>query len=419
MAFWYTQDRMVSGEVFGSKDYWRGLGIFFDSFDNDNKRNNPAIYAIVNDGTLSYKHFSDGGDDILASCQVNYRKKNRVFIKVRYVDGVLELMYDLEGKNNWNSCFKTGANLPNNYFFGFSAATGALADQHVLYSFSTFSFEADQYTGDEYVNEYSNDVEETSNEAGNRDILENSNKDVLKELENLNVGNNDIDENLLQQIEEMIKKARQQYDVNREEEQQNIKQDAKQQPKANRKNKKDEDRELKSFKRETVNENADDDDDSVDITVLQEKLKELESTLSKHMFDVLKFQKLMTDALQTIITEENKAPKDNIDEILSGLREEIAQTKKVLSSGINEKINKVNKDISSIASQLDALKYSSDALKNDMTTMGQLISKSEEYSSRKLNTYSFFIYLILFQVIFAITILLWKKLRDDSKRKVY
>ena len=38
-------------QVFGSSDRWNGLGIFFDSFDNDNKHNNPYIMAMVNDGT--------------------------------------------------------------------------------------------------------------------------------------------------------------------------------------------------------------------------------------------------------------------------------------------------------------------------------------------------------------------------------
>jgi len=35
---------------------WKGLGIFFDSFDNDNKHNNPYIMAMVNDGTKVYDH---------------------------------------------------------------------------------------------------------------------------------------------------------------------------------------------------------------------------------------------------------------------------------------------------------------------------------------------------------------------------
>ena len=45
----------MSFQVFGSSDMWNGLGIFFDSFDNDNKHNNPYIMAMVNDGTkVSY-----------------------------------------------------------------------------------------------------------------------------------------------------------------------------------------------------------------------------------------------------------------------------------------------------------------------------------------------------------------------------
>lgn len=42
--------------MFGSSDQWNGLGVFFDSFDNDNKRNNPYIMAMVNDGTKIYDH---------------------------------------------------------------------------------------------------------------------------------------------------------------------------------------------------------------------------------------------------------------------------------------------------------------------------------------------------------------------------
>lgn len=56
-AFWFTQDKGdYDGDVFGSSDQWVGLGVFFDSFDNDNKHNNPYIMAIVNDGTRKYDH---------------------------------------------------------------------------------------------------------------------------------------------------------------------------------------------------------------------------------------------------------------------------------------------------------------------------------------------------------------------------
>lgn len=55
-AIWFTDKPGVEGPVFGSSDKWNGLGVFFDSFDNDNKRNNPYVMAMVNDGTKVYDH---------------------------------------------------------------------------------------------------------------------------------------------------------------------------------------------------------------------------------------------------------------------------------------------------------------------------------------------------------------------------
>lgn len=34
-ALWFTENPGSLGPVFGSADKWKGLGIFFDSFDND------------------------------------------------------------------------------------------------------------------------------------------------------------------------------------------------------------------------------------------------------------------------------------------------------------------------------------------------------------------------------------------------
>lgn len=56
-AFWYTQNKgSYEGDVFGSSDQWVGLGVFFDSFDNDNRHNNPYVSAMVNDGTKQFDH---------------------------------------------------------------------------------------------------------------------------------------------------------------------------------------------------------------------------------------------------------------------------------------------------------------------------------------------------------------------------
>lgn len=36
MAIWYTQERAQLGPVFGNKDYFRGLGVFLDTYSNHN-----------------------------------------------------------------------------------------------------------------------------------------------------------------------------------------------------------------------------------------------------------------------------------------------------------------------------------------------------------------------------------------------
>ena len=35
-AFWYTKEKGQTGPVFGSKDFFTGLGIFFDTYSNHN-----------------------------------------------------------------------------------------------------------------------------------------------------------------------------------------------------------------------------------------------------------------------------------------------------------------------------------------------------------------------------------------------
>ena len=34
LALWYTKESLEKGTVFGNRDRWNGLGIFFDTYDN-------------------------------------------------------------------------------------------------------------------------------------------------------------------------------------------------------------------------------------------------------------------------------------------------------------------------------------------------------------------------------------------------
>lgn len=50
---------------------------------------------------------------------------------------------DLENKDSWKECLRVeGVELPTGYYFGASASTGDLSDNHLLYSFKFYELES-------------------------------------------------------------------------------------------------------------------------------------------------------------------------------------------------------------------------------------------------------------------------------------
>lgn len=144
LAIWFTEEQGQEGPVFGSSDRWRGLGIFLDSFDNDNKHNNPYIMAMLNDGQISYDHQNDGVNQQLAGCLRDYRNKPfPVRAKVEYYRNTLTLMFHngmTDSEQDFEICFRAdNVYLPVRGYFGLSAATGGLADDHDILKFLTSS----------------------------------------------------------------------------------------------------------------------------------------------------------------------------------------------------------------------------------------------------------------------------------------
>jgi len=144
LAFWYTAAKGLEGPVYGSSDQWIGLGIFFDSFDNDNKHNNPYIMAMTNDGSKNYDHQNDGSTQQLAGCLRDFRNKPfPVKAKIEYFQNVLTVLIHNGMSNNdkdFEMCIRAeNVVLPKNGFFGVSAATGGLADDHDTLKFVTHS----------------------------------------------------------------------------------------------------------------------------------------------------------------------------------------------------------------------------------------------------------------------------------------
>ncbi|KAF8368125.1 ile-1, partial [Pristionchus pacificus] len=147
LAIWFTSQPGTIGPVFGANDYWTGMGLFLDSFDNDGQKNNPIVALMMNDGTRSYDHHTDGSQQILSSCQKDFR--NKPFpsrIKIEYSRNVLTVSIDdgMTATPRYQLCMRSeNIFLPRNGYFGISAATGGLADDHDVVDFSVYSLHSD------------------------------------------------------------------------------------------------------------------------------------------------------------------------------------------------------------------------------------------------------------------------------------
>lgn len=74
----------LNTQVFGSNDFWTGMGLFFDSFDNDGQKNNPFVALMINDGTRQYDHQTDGSQQMLSGCLFLRISRCLYFLKLLY-----------------------------------------------------------------------------------------------------------------------------------------------------------------------------------------------------------------------------------------------------------------------------------------------------------------------------------------------
>lgn len=95
---------------------------------------------MVNNGTLTYDHDRDGTLTQLAGCETKIRNIDHdTLISIRYEEDVLTVATDIENRNDWKNCFtSTGVRLPTGYYFGASAETGDLSDNHDLVGFKFY-----------------------------------------------------------------------------------------------------------------------------------------------------------------------------------------------------------------------------------------------------------------------------------------
>ncbi|KAG5461982.1 MAG: legume-like lectin family-domain-containing protein, partial [Olpidium bornovanus] len=108
LAFWYTKDRGQEGPIFGSKDKWDGVGIFFDTYDEKAKRNSPLVYSVINDGNKELAKSSNADQLKLGSCWRDYRNPvGPVWVRVSYYGKRLAVDIDTVKKGKaYIPCFE-------------------------------------------------------------------------------------------------------------------------------------------------------------------------------------------------------------------------------------------------------------------------------------------------------------------------
>ncbi|XP_069799630.1 VIP36-like protein isoform X2 [Dendropsophus ebraccatus] len=153
-ALWFTKDRMQEGSVFGSKEQFVGLGVFVDTYPNEEKQHErifPYVSAMVSNGSLSYDHSRDGRPTELGGCTAMVRNLNHdTFLVIRYVKRRLTVMLDIDGKQEWRDCLDVpGVRLPRGYYFGASAATGDLSDNHDIISLKVYQISVERSPAEE------------------------------------------------------------------------------------------------------------------------------------------------------------------------------------------------------------------------------------------------------------------------------
>merc|ERR1719440_1067833 len=163
LAIWLTKaSEHIEGPVFGREDKWNGLGIFFDTFqnvDHSHHHKHPYIYAMVNDGTKIYVPDAETNADDRSKqalpgahensgCSYEFRYAedredvsvlNHTRVHMTYRNKILKLRLQQTSSGihkEWFQCIDMkDVDVPNPAFWGLSAATGDLVDNHDIVQF--------------------------------------------------------------------------------------------------------------------------------------------------------------------------------------------------------------------------------------------------------------------------------------------
>jgi hypothetical protein len=169
----FSSDK-IAGTVFGLRDDFKGFGVCFDVYDNDNRRNNPSVFVLKNPKgeKTNFNHDNDYDDDLVKTlpfltpfgitpqhtahkCVADIRnigKQTKVLVK--YLHNVVHVYVDSQEGLGYKFCL--AVKLEEEYkdhHLAFTAATGQVADNHDIIEITTrYLAESDkEFNDDELV----------------------------------------------------------------------------------------------------------------------------------------------------------------------------------------------------------------------------------------------------------------------------
>ncbi|CBZ24755.1 putative lectin [Leishmania mexicana MHOM/GT/2001/U1103] len=134
---WVAQPPRFDGPLFGRPTTFNGFGVLFDSYDNDNRRDNPMVSLVYNDGSNT-KHFDPEKDfmgDTVASCVFDFREiaePNMATMRMVYFKGELQLYLSRNSEATETECLRvTKLPMPEGkVYLSLSAQTGGVSEIH-------------------------------------------------------------------------------------------------------------------------------------------------------------------------------------------------------------------------------------------------------------------------------------------------
>ena len=145
MAFWMVEDKYENGEALGFKTAWNGIGVILDTYNNG--KNNDIfrphyVQAVYNDRSKYYNKNTDGVEMTIGGCSKPLRNMDKATrMRVTYIENQkIQLFMNKDAWADWELCFEKDLStmkMPKELYFGFTAETGGLTDNHDIVAINT------------------------------------------------------------------------------------------------------------------------------------------------------------------------------------------------------------------------------------------------------------------------------------------